>query len=80
VSSRLTLGQRANIPLAAVAALATGFHGGGVGVDVSDALARGPENTMKSSWEIIADFIRGSSGCEGAGAVWPGGDAAMLGW
>jgi uncharacterized membrane protein len=67
-----------NIPLAAVAALAAVLLVAVAGVAVRAPLARVPENTMKFVVGIMLTAFGVFWGAEGAGAVWPGGDAALL--
>lgn len=76
----LTFGaNQRNIPLAATAALAAVVLVAGVGVAVRAPLARVPENTMKFVVGIMLTSFGIFWGAEGAGAVWPGADAALLG-
>jgi uncharacterized membrane protein len=76
----LTFGaNQRNIPLAAIAALAAVVLVAGVGVAVRAPLARVPENTMKFVVGIMLTSFGIFWGGEGAGAVWPGADAALLG-
>jgi uncharacterized membrane protein len=76
----LTFGaNQRNIPLAAFAALAAVLVVVGVGVAVRAPLARVPENTMKFVVGIMLTSFGIFWGGEGAGAVWPGADAALLG-
>jgi uncharacterized membrane protein len=75
----LTFGaNQQNIPLAAVAALAAVLLVAVAGVAVRAPLARVPENTMKFVVGIMLTAFGVFWGAEGAGAVWPGGDAALL--
>jgi len=75
----LTFGANQHrIPLAAAAAglavllvLAAGFAARG-------PLARAPENTMKFAVGVMLTSFGIFWGAEGAGAQWPGGDAALL--
>jgi uncharacterized membrane protein len=75
----LTFGANQHrIPLAAAAAglavllvLAAGFAARG-------PLARAPENTMKFAVGVMLSSFGIFWGAEGAGASWPGGDAALL--
>ena len=76
----LTLGaNQGSIPLAAVGAAIAAVVVVGAGVAVRHPLARVPENAMKLGVGVMLT----SFGCfwtaEGAGADWPGGDAALLG-
>jgi uncharacterized membrane protein len=48
------------------------------GVAVRAPLARVPENTMKFSVGVMLTSFGCFWGAEGAGATWPGGDAALL--
>ncbi|MCD2191916.1 TMEM165/GDT1 family protein [Actinomycetospora endophytica] len=75
----LTFGANArNIPLAAVAAVAAVMAVATAGVAVRAPLARVPENTLKFVVGILLTSFGMFWGAEGAGAVWPGGDAALL--
>lgn len=75
----LTFGaNQQNIPLAVVAALAAVLVVTIVGIAVRAPLARVPENTMKFVVGIMLTSFGIFWGAEGAGAVWPGADAALL--
>jgi uncharacterized membrane protein len=75
----LTFGaNQQNIPLAAVAALAAVLVVTIVGIAVRAPLARVPENAMKFVVGIMLTSFGVFWGAEGAGAVWPGADAALL--
>ena len=75
----LTFGaNQQNIPLAAVAALAAVLVVAIVGIAVRAPLARVPENAMKFVVGIMLTSFGIFWGAEGAGAVWPGADAALL--
>ena len=75
----LTFGaNQQNIPLAAVAALAAVALVTIGGVAVRRPLARVPENTMKFIVGIMLTSFGVFWGAEGAGAVWPAADAALL--
>lgn len=75
----LTFGANAaNIPLAVVAALAAVVVVAVVGIAIRAPLARVPENTMKFVVGILLTSFGMFWGAEGAGAVWPGADAALL--
>ncbi len=75
----LTFGaNQQNIPLAAVAALAAVLVVTVAGVAVRAPLARVPENTMKFVVGIMLTSFGLFWGAEGAGAYWPGADAALL--
>lgn len=76
----LTFGSNQhNIPLAATAAVAAVVLVAVVGVAVRVPLARVPENSMKFVVGIMLTSFGAFWGAEGAGARWPGGDAALLG-
>jgi uncharacterized membrane protein len=75
----LTFGaNQENVPLAAVAALAAVLVVAVAGIAVRAPLARVPENTMKFVVGIMLTSFGIFWGAEGAGAVWPGADAALL--
>jgi uncharacterized membrane protein len=75
----LTFGaNQHNIPLAAVAALAAVLVVTIAGIAVRAPLARVPENAMKFVVGIMLTAFGIFWGAEGAGAVWPGADAALL--
>jgi uncharacterized membrane protein len=75
----LTFGANAqNIPLASVAALAAVAMVAVIGIAVRVPLARVPENTMKFVVGILLTSFGMFWGAEGAGAAWPGADAALL--
>jgi uncharacterized membrane protein len=75
----LTFGaNQQNLPLAAAAALAAVLVVTIAGVAVRAPLARVPENTMKFVVGIMLTSFGIFWGAEGAGAVWPGADAALL--
>lgn len=75
----LTFGaNQQNIPLAAVAALAAVLVVTLAGIAVRAPLARVPENSMKFVVGIMLTSFGVFWGAEGAGAVWPAGDAALL--
>ena len=75
----LTFGSNQHdIPLAAVAAVAAVLVVGAVGVAVRAPLARVPENTMKFVVGVMLTSFGMFWGGEGAGARWPGSDAALL--
>jgi uncharacterized membrane protein len=75
----LTFGaNQQNIPLAAVAALAAVLVVTIAGIAVRAPLARVPENAMKFVVGIMLTSFGIFWGAEGAGAVWPGADAALL--
>jgi uncharacterized membrane protein len=67
-----------NIPLAAWAALAAVVLVTVVGFAVRAPLARVPENSMKFVVGVMLTAFGVYWGSEGAGAVWPGSDAALL--
>ena len=75
----LTFGGNAhNIPLAAVAAGCAVVVVAAVGAAVRAPLARVPENTLKFIVGIMLTAFGTFWGAEGAGAHWPGSDAALL--
>jgi uncharacterized membrane protein len=75
----LTFGANArDIPLAAVAALAAVAVVAVAGIAVRAPLARVPENTMKFVVGVLLTSFGMFWGAEGAGAAWPGADAALL--
>jgi uncharacterized membrane protein len=76
----LTFGStQKNIPLAAVGAVVAIVLVAGVGVLARAPLARVPENTMKFAVGVMLTTFGIFWGAEGAGANWPGQDAAILG-
>jgi len=75
----LTFGaNQHNIALAALAALAAVVVVVVAGVLVRAPLARVPENTMKFVVGVMLTAFGTFWGAEGAGADWPGADAALL--
>jgi len=75
----LTFGaNQHDVPLAAVAALAAVLVVAAAGVAVRAPLARVPENTMKFVVGVMLTAFGTFWGAEGAGARWPGSDAALL--
>jgi uncharacterized membrane protein len=75
----LTFGSNQHdVPLAAIAAGAAVVFVAALGVLVRAPLARVPENTMKFVVGIMLTGFGAFWGAEGAGAVWPGSDAALL--
>ncbi len=75
----LTFGGNArNVPLAALAAVVAVVAVALVGLAVRAPLARVPENTMKFVVGIMLTAFGTFWGAEGAGASWPGSDAALL--
>ena len=75
----LTFGGNAHdIPLAAVAAGCAVLVVAAVGVAVRAPLARVPENLLKFIVGIMLTSFGVFWGAEGAGAHWPGSDAALL--
>jgi uncharacterized membrane protein len=76
----LTFGSsQGSIPLAAAGAGAALVIVAGVGIAVRAPLARVPENTMKFAVGIMLTTFGIFWAAEGAGAHWPGSDAALLG-
>jgi len=75
----LTFGaNQHNVPLAALAALVAAAVVVVAGVAVRAPLARVPENAMKFVVGIMLSSFGIFWGAEGAGARWPGDDAALL--
>ena len=75
----LTFGSnQRDIPLAALAAVAAIVVVAAAGVAVRAPLARVPENTMKFVVGVMLTSFGMFWGAEGAGANWPGNDAALL--
>ena len=75
----LTFGtNQHDLPLAALAAVAAVVAVAAVGVLVRAPLARVPENTMKFVVGVLLSSFGTFWGAEGAGAHWPGNDAALL--
>jgi len=67
-----------DISLAAIAAVAAIVVVAGVGFAVRAPLARVPENTLKFVVGVMLTGFGAFWGAEGAGAHWPGSDAALL--
>ena len=67
-----------NVPIAAAAALLAILLVVGGGVAVRAPLARVPENTLKFCVGVMLCGFGTFWSAEGAGAHWPGGDAALL--
>ncbi len=75
----LTFGANQHrVGLAAAAAAAAVLLVVAIGVAVRAPLARVPENAMKFSVGVMLTSFGTFWGAEGAGASWPGGDAALL--
>ena len=75
----LTFGaNQHDVGLAAAAAAVAVLAVVGAGVAVRAPLARVPENTMKFAVGVMLSSFGMFWGVEGAGANWPGGDAALL--
>jgi uncharacterized membrane protein len=75
----LTFGaNQHDLPLAALAALSAVILVAGVGVALRAPLARVPENAMKFVVGVMLSSFGMFWASEGAGARWPGGDAALL--
>lgn len=75
----LTFGSNQHdVPLAAVAAGAAVLLVATAGAVVRAPLARVPENTMKFVVGVMLTGFGTFWGAEGAGATWPGSDAALL--
>ena len=76
----LTFGSNQHdIPLAAIAAVAAVVLVTAVGFAVRAPLTRVPENTLKFVVGVMLTAFGLFWGSEGAGAQWPGSDAALLG-
>jgi uncharacterized membrane protein len=76
----LTFGStQQNIPLAALGAAVAVVVVAGVGMLARAPLARVPENNMKFTVGVMLTTFGVFWGAEGAGASWPGEDAAILG-
>jgi uncharacterized membrane protein len=74
----LTFGTNAHdVGLASLAALAAVAVVAGIGFVVRAPLARVPENSMKFVVSIMLTGFGTYWGAEGAGATWPGNDAAL---
>jgi uncharacterized membrane protein len=74
----LTFGaNQGNIPLALLAAAAAVVVVTAAGVALRSPLARVPENTLKFGVGILLTSFGIFWGAEGAGASWPGNDAAL---
>jgi uncharacterized membrane protein len=75
----LTFGSNArNVGLASIAALCAVVIVAAVGFAVKAPLARVPENTLKFVVGVMLTSFGMFWGAEGAGANWPGSDAALL--
>ena len=75
----LTFGSNQHdIPLAALAAVLAVVVVAGAGFAVRAPLARVPENTLKFIVGVMLTSFGMFWGAEGAGAHWPGNDAALL--
>jgi uncharacterized membrane protein len=75
----LTFGaNQHNVPLAAIAALCAIVLVTAAGFALKAPLARVPENTLKFVVGIMLTSFGIFWGAEGAGAQWPGSDAALL--
>jgi uncharacterized membrane protein len=72
-------GNQHDVPLAALAAGCAVAVVAGVGAAVRAPLARVPENTLKFVVGVMLTSFGMFWGAEGAGARWPGSDAALLG-
>ena len=76
----LTFGSaQGSIPLAAGGAAGAVVLVAGVGIAVRAPLARVPENAMKFAVGVLLTTFGIFWSAEGAGAHWPGSDAALLG-
>jgi uncharacterized membrane protein len=75
----LTFGANQHrLALAAASAAAAVLLVVAVGIAVRRPLAHAPENVMKFSVGVMLTSFGTFWGAEGAGATWPGGDAALL--
>jgi uncharacterized membrane protein len=75
----LTFGaNQHDVGLAAAAAVAAVVLVAALGLVIHAPLARAPENAMKFSVGVMLTSFGIFWGAEGAGASWPGGDAALL--
>jgi len=75
----LTFGSNAHdLPLAALAAVSAVVLVGLAGLAIRAPLARVPENTLKFVVGVMLTAFGTFWGTEGAGATWPGSDAALL--
>jgi len=75
----LTFGSNArNVGLAAIAAVCAVILVAAAGIAIRTPLQRVPENTMKFVVGIMLTAFGTFWGAEGAGAHWPGSDAALL--
>jgi uncharacterized membrane protein len=75
----LTFGaNQHHVPLAAAAATLAVLTVTAAGFAARAPLARVPENTMKFAVGVLLSSFGMFWGAEGAGAAWPGGDAALL--
>jgi uncharacterized membrane protein len=70
--------NRGEIPLAAVAALCAVAVVTAAAIAVRAPLARVPENSLKLGVGVLLTSFGLFWGAEGAGARWPGGDAALI--
>ncbi|MDX6424391.1 MAG: hypothetical protein QOI67_1862 [Gaiellaceae bacterium] len=76
----LTLGvNQGSIPLAATGAVVAAVVVGAAAVLVRRPLSRVPENALKFGVGVMLTAFGTFWAAEGAGAEWPGGDAALLG-
>lgn len=71
-------GAQGSIPLAALGAAAAIVLVGLAGVLVHRPLSMVPENTMKFTVGVLLTTFGTFWGAEGAGAVWPGGEGAIV--
>lgn len=70
--------NQGSIPLAVVGAVAAVVLVTAAGVAVHRPLARVPENTLKFTVGVLLTSFGTFWGAEGAGAHWPGSDAALI--
>ena len=75
----LTFGSNQhNLPVASIAAVSAVLVVTAAGFAIKAPLARVPENTLKLVVGVMLTSFGAFWGAEGAGAHWPGGDAALL--
>jgi uncharacterized membrane protein len=76
----ITFGStQGSIPLAALGAAAALVLVAGIGIAVRAPLSRVPENSLKFAVGVMLTTFGIFWSTEGAGASWPGGDAALFG-
>jgi uncharacterized membrane protein len=70
--------NQGSIPLAVLGAVVAVVLVAGLGFSVRGPLARVPENTLKFAVGVLLTSFGTFWGAEGAGAQWPGNDAALV--